>query len=90
VEAQPSRRASGERYLQPTDVAMIEDVRSRLDRGDLDGFRVAGELLEPLHGLVQGSDELDDDLGDLQEVAVEGQDAQSVLIRRRRDPEVVR
>jgi YgiT-type zinc finger domain-containing protein len=38
----------GERYLQRADVATIEDVRRRLDRGELDGFRVAGELLEPL------------------------------------------
>lgn len=38
----------GERYLQRTDVAMIEDVRTRLDRGELDGFRVTGELLEPV------------------------------------------
>ena len=37
----------GERYLQRQDVATIEDVRRRLERGDLDGFRVTGELLEP-------------------------------------------
>jgi YgiT-type zinc finger domain-containing protein len=37
----------GEQYLQRSDVSMIEDVRQRLDRGELGGFRVAGELLEP-------------------------------------------
>ena len=38
----------GERYLQRSDVLAIEDVRRRLERGQLDGFRVAGELLEPV------------------------------------------
>jgi YgiT-type zinc finger domain-containing protein len=38
----------GERYLQREDVSTIEDVRRRLERGELDGFRVAGELLEPV------------------------------------------
>ena len=37
----------GEKYLQGSDVSMIEDVRRRLDRGELGGFRVTGELLEP-------------------------------------------
>jgi predicted nucleic-acid-binding Zn-ribbon protein len=37
----------GEKYLQRSDVSTIEDVRRRLDRGDLDGFRVTGQLLEP-------------------------------------------
>ena len=36
----------GERYLERDDVTMIEDVRRRLDRGDLEGFRVTGDLLE--------------------------------------------
>jgi YgiT-type zinc finger domain-containing protein len=36
----------GERYLERDDVKMIEDVRQRLDRGDLEGFRVTGDLLE--------------------------------------------
>lgn len=36
----------GERFLERDDVAMIEDVRRRLDRGDLEGFRIAGDLLE--------------------------------------------
>jgi YgiT-type zinc finger domain-containing protein len=38
----------GERYLQRQDVSTIEDVRRRLERGELDGFRVTGELLEPV------------------------------------------
>jgi YgiT-type zinc finger domain-containing protein len=38
----------GERYLQRQDVVAIEDVRRRLDRGELAGFRVTGELLEPV------------------------------------------
>ena len=37
----------GEKYLQGSDVSTIEDVRQRLDRGELGGFRVTGELLEP-------------------------------------------
>lgn len=36
----------GERYFERDGVAMIEDVRRRLERGELDGFRVTGELLE--------------------------------------------
>lgn len=36
----------GERYLQRDDVTAIEDVRCKLERGELAGFRVAGELLE--------------------------------------------
>ena len=36
----------GERYLDGEDVSTIESVRQRLDRGELEGFRVAGELLE--------------------------------------------
>jgi YgiT-type zinc finger domain-containing protein len=36
----------GERYFEGEDVAMIEDVRVRLERGELDGFRITGELLE--------------------------------------------
>ena len=38
----------GERYLGREDVTTIEDVRSRLERGELQGFRVTGELLEPV------------------------------------------
>lgn len=38
----------GERYLQRADVLKVEDVRRRLERGELDGFRVTGELLEPV------------------------------------------
>lgn len=38
----------GERFLERDDVAVIEDVRRRLERGELDGFRVTGELLEPI------------------------------------------
>jgi len=38
----------GERYLKRQDVSAIEDVRRRLERGELDGFRVTGELLEPV------------------------------------------
>ncbi len=40
--------ACGERYLDGADVTAIEDVRQRLERGELDGFRVTGELLEPV------------------------------------------
>ncbi len=36
----------GERFLERDHVTMIEDVRSRLERGELQGFRVTGELLE--------------------------------------------
>ena len=36
----------GERFLERDDVAMVEDVRRRLGRGDLEGFRIAGDLLE--------------------------------------------
>jgi YgiT-type zinc finger domain-containing protein len=42
--------ACGERFLDGDDVSMIETVRERLERGDLEGFRVAGELLEPIAG----------------------------------------
>lgn len=38
----------GERYLQRDDVMAIEDVRRKVERGELAGFRVAGELLEPV------------------------------------------
>jgi len=38
----------GERYLQRQDIVVIEDVRRRLERGELAGFRVTGELLEPV------------------------------------------
>ena len=38
----------GERYFDRGNATQIEDVRSRLARHDLEGFRVTGELLEPL------------------------------------------
>ena len=38
----------GERYLKRDDVTAIEDVRQKVQRGELAGFRVAGELLEPV------------------------------------------
>lgn len=38
----------GERYFERGDALAIEDVRRRLERGDLAGFRVSGDLLEPL------------------------------------------
>jgi len=41
----------GERYLGREDVTTIEDVRRRLERGELEGFRVTGELLEPVGAL---------------------------------------
>ncbi|HET7293399.1 MAG TPA: YgiT-type zinc finger protein [Vicinamibacteria bacterium] len=36
----------GERYFERDGAATIEDVRRRLERGELEGFRVTGELLE--------------------------------------------
>jgi YgiT-type zinc finger domain-containing protein len=39
--------ACGEWFLDGDDVSTIEAVRQRLDRGDLEGFRVAGKLVEP-------------------------------------------
>ena len=38
----------GERYFDRDNARQIEDVRSRLERRDLEGFRVTGELLEPV------------------------------------------
>ena len=38
----------GERYLEREHVSTIEDVRRRLEHGELAGFRVTGELLEPV------------------------------------------
>jgi YgiT-type zinc finger domain-containing protein len=38
----------GEQYFERDQVAMLEDVRRRLEHGDLEGFRVTGEVLEPL------------------------------------------
>jgi YgiT-type zinc finger domain-containing protein len=36
----------GEQYFERDQVAMFEDVRRRLEHGDLEGFRVTGEVLE--------------------------------------------
>ena len=36
----------GERFLTREQVALIQDVKGRLDRGELEGFRVTGDLLE--------------------------------------------
>jgi YgiT-type zinc finger domain-containing protein len=41
-------RSCGEKYFEHDDALTIEDVRKRLERGDLAGFKVTGELLEPL------------------------------------------
>lgn len=38
----------GEQYFERDQVAMFEDVRRRLAHGDLEGFRVTGEVLEPV------------------------------------------
>lgn len=38
----------GEQYFEKDQVAMFEDVRRRLAHGDLEGFRVTGEVLEPV------------------------------------------
>jgi YgiT-type zinc finger domain-containing protein len=38
----------GEQYLERDQVAMFEDVKRRLEHGDLEGFRVTGEVLEPV------------------------------------------
>jgi hypothetical protein len=32
----------GEQYFERAEVALFEDVRRRLERGQLDGFRVTG------------------------------------------------
>jgi YgiT-type zinc finger domain-containing protein len=37
----------GERYFEPATVRRFEEIRARLRSGDLNGFRTAGELLEP-------------------------------------------
>ena len=42
----------GEQYFEREQVAMFEDVRRRLEHGDLEGFRVTGELLEPTASLL--------------------------------------
>ena len=38
----------GEQYFARDQVAQFEDVRRRLAHGDLEGFRVTGEVLEPV------------------------------------------
>ena len=38
----------GERYFEGDQVAMFEDVRRRLEHGNLQGFKVTGEVLEPV------------------------------------------
>ena len=38
----------GEQYFEREQVAMFEDVRRRLETGNLDGFKVTGEVLEPV------------------------------------------
>lgn len=38
----------GERYFEGDSVRMFENVRRRIERGDLEGFQVTGELLEPV------------------------------------------
>jgi YgiT-type zinc finger domain-containing protein len=38
----------GEQYFERAQVAAFEDVRYRLERGALEGFRVTGEVLEPV------------------------------------------
>jgi YgiT-type zinc finger domain-containing protein len=38
----------GERYFEGDSVRMFESVKARIQRGDLEGFRVTGELLEPV------------------------------------------
>jgi len=38
----------GEQYFAKDQVEMVEDVRRRLEHGNLEGFRVTGEVLEPV------------------------------------------
>jgi YgiT-type zinc finger domain-containing protein len=38
----------GEQFFERDHVALFEDVKRRLENGDLDGFRVTGEVLEPV------------------------------------------
>lgn len=38
----------GEQYFARDQVAMFEDVKRRIEHGDLEGFRVTGEFLEPV------------------------------------------
>jgi YgiT-type zinc finger domain-containing protein len=38
----------GERYFDRDNATTLEDVRRRLEHRDLEGFRVTGELLEPV------------------------------------------
>ena len=38
----------GERYFDRDHVKQIEDIRRRLEHRELAGFRVTGELLEPV------------------------------------------
>jgi YgiT-type zinc finger domain-containing protein len=38
----------GEQYFEKDQVEMFEDVRRRLEHGDLEGSRGTGEVLEPV------------------------------------------
>lgn len=38
----------GERYFDRDTVRLFEEMRQKIGEGDLDGFRVTGELLEPI------------------------------------------
>lgn len=38
----------GEQYFERDKVAMFEDVKRRIEHGDLEGFKVTGEVLEPV------------------------------------------
>jgi hypothetical protein len=38
----------GEKYYEKRHVEQFEDIRRRLQHGDLDGFKVTGEVLEPV------------------------------------------
>lgn len=41
-------RRCGERYFDGETVRLFERTREKVRRGDLDGLRVTGELLEPI------------------------------------------
>jgi len=38
----------GEQYFERDQVTLFEDVRRRLEHGNLEDFRVTGEVLEPV------------------------------------------
>ena len=38
----------GEQYFERDQVALFEDVKRRIGEGHLEGFRVTGEVLEPV------------------------------------------